>query len=270
MKLAIYGNDTLLVDTFRARGAQVSLFGSDFFSSDDFPSDADALLCLGGDGTFLRALPLLGGRDIPVAGINFGRLGFLTTARFDSVRDAWIDDLLEGRFTVEDRSLIKASSGFFPGSLYPYAANEFSVQKKGMGVLEIDVRLDGLEMPSYWADGIVVCAPTGSTAYNLSIGGPVVFPGANVFVMAPIAPHNLNMRPIVLPDSSVLDITFSTRDGSALVTLDNRSVEVPSGTAIRVSKGEYGFRYMNLGGHNFIAALRSKLLWGEDCRNRKN
>lgn len=269
MKIAVYGNDAVLTEMLRAGGAQVLLYGTDFNSSSDFPGDADILLCLGGDGTFLRALPLLGGRDIPVAGINSGRLGFLTTAQSGDC-NTWIEDLLQGRFYVEEHSLVKVSCDYFPGEFHPYAANEFSIQRKGASVLEVDVSLNGSPLPSYWADGIVVCTPTGSTAYNLSIGGPLVFPGSNVFVLAPIAPHNLNMRPIVLPDSSCLDVTFTARDGSALATLDNRAVEIPSGAVFHISKGEYGFKSVNLGGHSFIAALRSKLLWGADSRNRKN
>lgn len=269
MKIAVYGNDAVLAEMLRAGGAQLSLYGTDFSSSDDFPEDADILLCLGGDGTFLRALPLLEGRNIPVAGINSGRLGFLTTAQFGEC-NTWIDDLLRGRFSVEEHSLVKVSCEYFPGEFYPYAANEFSIQRKGTSVLEVDVNLDGNTLPPYWADGIVVCTPTGSTAYNLSIGGPLVFPGSNVFVLAPISPHNLNMRPIVLPDTSSLEVTFTARDGSALATLDNRAIEIPSGAVFHISKGEYGFKYVNLGGHSFIAALRSKLLWGEDSRNRKS
>ncbi len=270
MKIAVYGNDSFLEETLRGKGVQLSLYGVDFTSSLDFPPDADVLLCLGGDGTFLRALPLLGGRPIPVAGINSGRLGFLTTVRLGEDGNKWIDDLFQGRFSVEEYTLVKVTCDCFPETFHPYALNEFSIQRKCASVLEVDVCIDGKSLPSYWADGIVVSTPTGSTAYNLSIGGPVVFPGSNVFVLAPIAPHNLNMRPIVLPDSSVLDITFTARDGSALATLDNRAVEIPSGTRFRISRGEYGFRYVNLRGRSFIAALRSKLLWGEDSRNRRN
>ena len=270
MKIAIYGKNAFLEETLLGKGAQLALYGADFTSSRDFPDDADILLCLGGDGTFLRALPLLGGRNVPVAGINDGRLGFLTTARLEECGNNWVEDLLQGRFSVEECSLVKVECGCFPEGLYPYAVNEFSIQRKGPSVLEVYVTLDGNPLPTYWADGIVVSTPTGSTAYNLSIGGPVVFPGSNVFVLTPIAPHNLNMRPIVLPDHSCLEVTFTARDGSALATLDNRAVEVPSGTSFRISRGDHGFRYVNLSGRSFIAALRSKLLWGEDSRNRKN
>ena len=267
MKIALYGFDEKLVSTLHAKGAETLVLDKKSAVAQDLPDDVGMLLTLGGDGTFLKALLLVRGRDIPLAGINFGRLGFLTTAKVDDNLDSWVDDLLSGRYEVEDRDLIKISSPALPEGFYPFAGNEFTIQRRGASMLAIDVRMDGRPLPTYWSDGVVVATPTGSTAYSLSVGGPIVDPRSKVFVLAPIAPHNLNMRPLVIPAASVLEVEVSSRDGAAVLTLDNRSVEIPSGTRIKVCRGEYGFKYVSLSDNNFFKALETKLLWGQDRRN---
>jgi len=258
-----------LEDEFRARGVELLIFGRDFSSWSDFPEDVSLLLSLGGDGTFLRALCLVRDRDIPVAGINAGRLGFLTAAGIGDDDFNWIDDLVQGRYQSERRSLIRCSclNYYFPEEFYPFAANEISIQREGAGMISVDVALNGRCLPTYWADGLVISTPTGSTAYNLSIGGPIVIPGSDVLVITPIAPHNLNVRPLVVPMDDSIELSFTTRDKGVLLMCDNRSVSVPCGTKIAVEKGPYGFRYLSLQGDNFIKALRTKLLWGQDKRN---
>lgn len=267
MKIAIFGKDDQLVGILRAKGAEVVIFGKDFSSCDDLPADTGLLLSLGGDGTFLKSLSLVRGREIPVAGINFGRLGFLTTAKVEPGNLGWIDDLVSGNFVVERRDLLKVSCDALPEDFYPYAGNECTIQRHGASMLAIDASLDGRPIPTYWSDGVVVATATGSTAYSLSVGGPIVMPSSKVFVLAPIAPHNLNMRPLVVPDDSVIELTLTAREGSAVLTLDNRSLRIPSGSRVTVTKGEYGFCYASLSENTFINALRTKLLWGEDRRN---
>ncbi len=271
MKIALYnrgrkeGIETLKLQ-LRKKGALLACYGEDFTSWEDLPADTDIFLSLGGDGTFLQSLTFIRDRNIPVAGINFGRLGFLTTARADGA-ETWIDDLLAGRWTVEERGLLEVSCEGLPDKLYPFALNEVSLQRHGAGMLSIQVRIDGLELPSYWADGLVVATPTGSTAYNLSVGGPVVMPTSDVMVIAPIAPHNLNVRPLVVPMSSTVELCFGTRDRKAVLSLDNRRCEISEGTLIRLARSSFGLRYVSLSDNNFIGALRDKLYWGEDRRN---
>ncbi len=273
MKIALYYRDrhdgveavkTLLCE----RGATVVCYGTDFRSWEDLPDDTALFLSLGGDGTFLQSLTFVRDRGIPVAGVNFGRLGFLTAVRADAGGD-WIDALLSGRYNVEERSLLRVVCAALPDGFYPFALNEVAVQRRGTSMLQIHVRIDGRELPTYWADGLVLSTPTGSTAYNLSVGGPVVMPSSDVMVIAPIAPHNLNVRPLVVPIEAAVEFTFHSREEDALITLDNRSCVIPSGTTVSLARGRYGLRYVSLSDDNFISALSTKLFWGADKRNTR-
>ena len=271
MKIALYNRDPrdgieALKRLLREKGATLACYGADFFSHEDLPDDTGLFLSLGGDGTFLQSLTFVRDRGIPVAGINFGRLGFLTTARADD-SDKWVDDLLAGRYQVEERSLLRVTCADMPDHFYPFALNEVSLQRRGAGMLSVRVRIDGRELPAYWSDGLVVSTPTGSTAYNLSVGGPIVMPSSEVMVIAPIAPHNLNVRPLVVPMSSFVEMCFESRSGSALLAVDNRPFELAAGVTVSLARGRYGLRYATLSDNNFIGALRTKLLWGEDRRN---
>ena len=271
MKIALYNRDgnagvEALKRKLREKGATPVCYGEDFDSWENLPADVGVFLSLGGDGTFLQSLTFVRDRGIPVAGINFGHLGFLTTARADE-DGRWIDALLEGRFTVEERALLRVTCSEIPFTFYPFALNEVSLQRRGASMLQIHVRIDGRALPTYWCDGLVTATPTGSTAYNLSVGGPVVMPASEVMVIAPIAPHNLNVRPLVVPMSSSVELTFRSREERALLTLDNRSCEIPSGTTVSLARGRYGLRYVSLSDDNFIQALQTKLFWGEDRRN---
>ena len=257
----------LLERELAAGGAELCIHGRDFTSWSDLPEDVDLFLSLGGDGTFLQALTYVRERQIPVAGINFGRLGFLTTAKVEEGRLGWVKDLLEGRYTTETRDILKISSDVLPVDFYPYAGNEITIQRQGAGMLTVDLKINGRPIPPYWAEGIVIATATGSTAYSMSVGGPIVVPSSKVLIIAPIAPHNLNVRPLVAPVDSQFDLRFRSREGRASLTLDNRSVEVKEGDVFRITKGEYGFRYVSLSENGFFNALRTKLLWGEDKRN---
>ena len=270
MKIALYKrdrNDSIeaVKHLLREKGATVLCYPEDFSSAEDLPADTDLFLSLGGDGTFLQSLTFVRDRGIPVAGINFGHLGFLTTARADE--PGWVDALLSRNYTVEERSLLRVTCAELPEGFYPFALNEVSLQRRVASMLQVRVSIGGRELPTYWADGLVIATPTGSTAYNLSVGGPVVMPASEVMIIAPIAPHNLNVRPLVVPMDAAVELSFRTRGADALLTLDNRSCELPSGATVSLARGRYGLRYVSLSDDNFIHALQTKLFWGEDRRN---
>lgn len=278
MKVAIYSREIpaerkadfeQLVSDLKSGGATIGFFGPAFGGEEALPSDTELLLSVGGDGTFLAALTFVRNMSIPVAGVNFGRLGFLTTANAGEGGKAWIDDLLKGHYNVEKRDLLKLSCEGMPDDFYPYAVNEISLQRQGASMLSIDISVNGKPLPTYWADGVVIATATGSTAYSLSVGGPIVLPSSKVLILAPIAPHNLNVRPLVVPDDSSFEMTFRSRDGKARVTLDNRSFDVLPSTVMKIEKGEYCYSHASLSDDSFINALRTKLLWGEDRRNSK-
>ncbi len=270
MKLAYYiANDKsrgdarvdALLERFRAAGhslypvseASTILGGTDF------------LLSLGGDGTFLKAACLAVSADLPVLGVNFGRLGFLSGADPEAVVEA----LDRGDYVVEERGLLQVRCDALPdGSYWPYALNEMGVSRIGAAMLGLDVEVDGAVLPTYWADGLLVSTSSGSTAYNLSVGGPICRPDTRLFIVAPIAPHNLNVRPLIVPESARVDISLHSRDGQAGFTIDTRIYTVPDGTRIEVCAAPVRLKFLRLGESNFINALRTRLLWGEDVRNK--
>ncbi len=241
-------------------------YGTRFSCNSELPADTDFFLCFGGDGTFLESLTLVKDRGIPVAGINFGRLGFLTTADLDPSL-SWIDDLLSGNFKIEKRTVIKVESSNLPEDIFPYAINEVTVQRKEPSMLAVNVKVNGKTLPTYWSDGLVLATPTGSTAYSLSVGGPIALPASRILILAPIAPHNLNVRPLVVPDDTEIEISVSSRWKEAFLSLDNRSVLISSGESFRISKAEFELNYISLPSSSFIGALKDKLKWGQDKRN---
>lgn len=225
----------------------------------------ELLLSFGGDGTFLTAASLACQWGIPVLGVNLGRLGFLSENKVEEVSKA----LTDGDYSIEERSMIevKVEAQEFE-NIYPYALNEVAVRRLGTGTLALDVSVDSEILPTYWADGILVSTSSGSTAYSLSVGGPICRPDVDALILSPIAPHNLNLRPLVLPGASKIEIRAVDRKSAALaLSLDNRDLVVPSGTAISVSSAPFKLKKLVLGKSNFIQALRTKLLWGEDVRN---
>ena len=236
-----------------------------FDSYTSLQNDTDLILSMGGDGTFLESLTIVRNREIPIAGINFGRLGFLTTAKADNI-DEWIIDLLAKHYIIEKRSLLHLESDIVPREFYSYALNEITLQRSTPVMLEIEVKINGVKLPKYWADGVVISSPTGSTAYSLSIGAPVVMPEANVFIIAPIAPHNLNVRPLIIPDTSVVEISYKSRQGDAIITLDNRFFSCGENKKLVLKKAKHKLKSVSIN-NNFIAALHQKLLLGEDKRN---
>ena len=237
-----------------------------FTTQTGVPDGCSLLLNLGGDGTFLESLVFIKERAIPVVGINFGRLGFLAGVGTESFSN-YLERLITGDYNIEKRALIEISSPLLPESCFPYALNECALQRKSPGMISITVHLQTGALPPFWADGLIVATPTGSTAYALSVGGPIVFPCANVLTVAPIAPHNLNMRPIVIPDSEVLTVYAQGRADEVLLTMDNRAVSIPCNKKIIIKKASFSLNYISLQRQHFISALHEKLLWGFDKRN---
>lgn len=227
----------------------------------------ELLISVGGDGTFLSSSMLAAEKGVPVVGVNLGRLGFLSENRPEDVAQA----ILSGDYTIEKRTMLHAAmvSGDDKIDSWPYALNEMTVRRNGAAMLGVDVCVDGVELPTYWADGLVISTSSGSTAYSLSVGGPIVLPESKVLIISPIAPHNLNVRPLVVPDTAVISLRMHSRDGSFEFSADNRTVEVSEDTRIMISVARFSLNRVRLNRSNFINALTEKLFWGEDVRNIK-
>lgn len=238
-----------------------------YFISETSPlqDGTEMLLSVGGDGTFLSAARLAADHGIPVAGVNMGRMGFLSENRKEDLADA----LLTGKYTIEERTMLKAVV-LVDGDCvedWPYALNEVTIRRSGAAMLGVDVCVDGVTLPTYWGDGLVISTSSGSTAYSLSVGGPIVLPESRVFIISPIAPHNLNVRPLVVPDTSVITLKTMSRDGHFEFSADNRTMDVPEDAMVRVCMAQFSLKRVRLDKSNFIQALTDKLYWGEDVRN---
>ena len=252
-----------LLNALRSGGCSVHMLASEELPSED----SDMLLSVGGDGTFLSSSVMAAERGLPVVGVNLGRLGFLSENRPEDVAEA----LLSGDYTIENRSMLRADvkTGDPVIDSWPYALNEMSVHRNGAAMLAVDVVIDGVQLPTYWADGLVVSTSSGSTAYSLSVGGPIVLPESKVLIVSPIAPHNLNVRPLVIPDSSVISLRMHSRDGRYEFSADNRTCEVDDDVRIVISVAQFSLKRVRLNKSTFIDALTEKLFWGEDVRNIK-
>ena len=238
-------------------------------SKADVRPETDIVLSMGGDGTFLSAAHVVADIGLPVLGVNFGRIGFLCENRPEAVREA----LLQGDFSIEYRTVLNATlkgpDARKSIGLLPYSVNEVALHRSGSSVLGIHVSIDGEPLPTYWADGLLIATPSGSTAYSLSVGGPICMPDTKVLVMAPISPHNLNVRPIVIPESAKIDISFESRDGGATMSMDNRTVEIQPDWTIHVEMAQFSLKRVRLPQSGFVKALTSRLFWGEDVRNNE-
>ncbi|MDQ4140492.1 MAG: NAD kinase [Bacteroidota bacterium] len=225
------------------------------------------VLSIGGDGTLLDTITYVGDKQIPVLGINTGRLGFLANVPFNQTAHA-IEALYKGEYTIDERSLIRAETDqeIFDG--INFGLNEFSILKTDTStMIVVHTYLDGEYLNSYWADGLIVATPTGSTGYSLSCGGPVVLPQTNNFVISPVCPHNLNVRPLVVSDKSVLSFEIEGRSNNFLVSLDSRSKPVDASIKIAVKRESFNARLVKIAETNFLTTLRTKLNWGFDKRN---
>lgn len=236
-------------------------------TKNDVRPETDLVLSMGGDGTFLSAAHVVADIGLPILGVNFGRIGFLCENRPDDVRRA----LVEGDFRIEYRTVLNATlkgpEARKTIGMLPYSVNEVALHRAGSAVLGIHVSIDGEPLPTYWADGLIVATSSGSTAYSLSVGGPICMPDTKVLVVAPIAPHNLNVRPIVLPETAKVDISFESRDGRATMSTDNRVVEIQPDWSIHVEMAQFSLKRIRLAQSGFVKALTSRLFWGEDMRN---
>ncbi|MGM9740200.1 MAG: NAD(+)/NADH kinase [Candidatus Cryptobacteroides sp.] len=238
----------------------------DIRTREDLIPGTDAVLSVGGDGTFLSASKRVADSGVPILGVNMGRLGFLSENKPEEVAEA----LLAGNYSIEDRTMLSARITGGPGpsdEFWPYALNEVTVHRNGASVLGINVTVDGDELPTYWADGLIVATSSGSTAYSLSAGGPICSPASRVLIIEPISPHNLNVRPLVVPETAVIDISVKSRDDSVICTMDNRTMSLPASSSLRVSMAQFSLKRIRLSRSSFVKALVSKLFWGEDIRN---
>ncbi|QIL76817.1 MULTISPECIES: NAD kinase [Hymenobacter] len=225
------------------------------------------ILSIGGDGTLLDTVTYVGSLQIPILGINTGRLGFLATITPERIAQA-IDALYKGHFVIEERSLIRVETDPEVFGKINFGLNEFSILKRDTSsMIVVHTYIDGEYLNSYWADGLIVATPTGSTGYSLSCGGPVMLPQTNNFIIAPVCPHNLNVRPLIVSDRSVISFEIEGRSNNFLLSLDSRSVPVEANVQIAVRRENFGARLVKLNHVNFLTTLRSKLNWGLDRRN---
>ncbi|MDU0370914.1 NAD kinase [Hymenobacter endophyticus] len=241
--------------------------GISTFRRGDSLAGARFVLSIGGDGTLLDTITYVGPLQIPILGINTGRLGFLATISPDKIAQA-IDALFKGHFVLEDRSLIRVDTDPDTFGDINFGLNEFSILKRDTSsMIVVHTYIDGEYLNSYWADGLIVSTPTGSTGYSLSCGGPVMLPQTNNFIIAPVCPHNLNVRPLIVSDRSVISFEIEGRSNNFLLSLDSRSKTVEASIQIAVRRENFNARLVKLNHVNFLSTLRSKLNWGLDRRN---
>ncbi|MDR1860044.1 MAG: NAD kinase [Bacteroidales bacterium] len=237
-----------------------------FTGADELPAGCRCMFSIGGDGTLLQAARQLAGRDIPVLGINSGRLGFLSAISWDEAERA-ITLIPDGTFHTESRLLLQASASGLSEE-FGCALNEITVTKKdNAAMLKINIALNGRFLATYWADGLIVATPTGSTAYSLSVGGPIMTPDTRNMLLSPVAPHNLSIRPIVVPDHYCITLNVEGRGRQFLISADSRSQPLDFPCEITIKKAPYCLRTAGLDDGTFFRALRDKLMWGADKRN---
>ena len=239
-----------------------------FSSYEDLDSTVDLMITIGGDGTLLRSISFVRDLGIPIIGINTGRLGFLATLN-QELLNIELKKILKGEFNVEERSLLEVNiDNNNDFSDFNFALNEVSVGRKNTtSMIEIKTTLNGEYLNTYWADGLIVSTPTGSTGYSLSCGGPIMTPSSQTFSITPIAPHNLNARPLVISDEIKIELSVEGREESHLLSLDSRINSLKNNVKIKIKKANYKIKLASFKNNSFYKTLRSKLLWGEDRRN---
>lgn len=234
--------------------------------ADDSSFDADFIVCMGGDGTFLDVASKVGVREIPILGVNTGRLGFLASFSPDDIAGI-IDDLYSGNYDIERHSVLHVSCDETPIAGCPYALNEIAFLKHDISsMIGIHTYINDEYLTTYLADGLIVATPTGSTAYSLSVGGPIIEPQSDTITLTPVAPHSLNMRPIVLRDSSEITLCVESRSHNFLISLDGRSRSYKEGIHIHIRKAPYSVKVVTHQGQSFFSTLRKKMMWGADNR----
>ncbi|MDD2436553.1 MAG: NAD kinase [Massilibacteroides sp.] len=234
----------------------------------DDPFDLDLILSIGGDGTFLHTAARVNKQNIPILGINTGRLGFLADVSVKDIEET-LDELYRNYYRVEERRLLQLHVNGQPFRGYNYALNEVAILKRDTSsMITIHTQLNGEYLTSYQADGLVIATPTGSTAYSMSINGPILIPQCDNLILSPVAPHSLNVRPLVIPDSYTITLGVESRSKTFLVALDGRSEVFPSGIQLSVSAADYTTKVIKRYNHTFYQTLRDKLMWGADARKK--
>lgn len=238
-----------------------------FVTSADLPEELDCFISLGGDGTLLDTVTLVRNKKIPVLGINFGRLGFLASISRDELSSA-VDALVNRTFIIDKRTLIHLDSDKNLFGDAPFGLNEFAIHKRDTSpMIKVHAYLNGEFLNTYWADGLIVSTPTGSTGYNMSCNGPILFPESSSFVITPVAPHNLNVRSIIVPDTSIISFEIESRADMFICALDARREIVDKSIQLAVKKEAFGINLVRLNENSFLSTLRTKLAWGLDKRN---
>ncbi|WP_299682362.1 NAD kinase [uncultured Tenacibaculum sp.] len=241
-----------------------------FAHFNDLSDSFDMLFTVGGDGTILRAVTYIRNLNIPILGINTGRLGFLATVQKKEIKEA-VASIVEGKYSLQERSLleIRTNPETETFSELNFALNEVTIARRNTtSMIGIKTYLDEEYLTNYWADGLIISTPTGSTGYSLSCGGPVILPDSTSLVITPIAPHNLNARPIIIPEKTNIKLEVSAREKDFLISLDSRITTVPQETIVQIQKAPFTVKTILLENQSYLKTLRQKLLWGEDTRNK--
>ena len=244
---------------------------SDHFKTfNELDASFDLFVSIGGDGTILRAATFVKDLAIPIVGINTGRLGFLATVQIENLEKAF-DDILNGHYKISERSLLEFETNpSHPNAFedFNFALNDIAISRNNTtSMITVETKLNGEYLTSYWADGLIISTPTGSTGYSLSCGGPVIMPEADSFILTPIAPHNLSARPLVIPGSTEITLKVSGREEDYLVSLDSRLATIENSYTLIIKKAPFCIKLIELHDVSFLDTLRKKLLWGEDKRN---
>ena len=289
MKIALFGNSyqrsksehvVMLFDAMRKYDVQLFIeqnyydflleLNIDTLSATPFTAidnNIDVVISVGGDGTFLRTAEYMAGKNIPILGVNAGRLGFLADVSKADITKA-VEELFSGNYKVEERTMLKVEGDLPSDDYIPYALNEVALLKQdSSSMITINTEVGENFLNSYQADGLIVATPTGSTGYSLSVGGPILMPECSDFVIAPVAPHTLNVRPLVIPDSEVITLSVDSRTDNFLISLDGRSLVLSSDKTITIRKAPFKTLVVKRNSHTFVTTLRNKLMWGADSRN---
>ena len=240
---------------------------STFNSFEDLDDSIECLISLGGDGTLLDTVTLVRDSGIPVLGINYGRLGFLANIGKEEIHAA-IDAIANRKYVIDKRSMVHLEANVPLFGKTPYGLNEFTIHKKDSSpMIKIHTYLNGEFLNTYWADGLIVATPTGSTGYSLSCNGPVVFPDSRSFVITPVAPHNLNIRPIIVPDNNIISFELEGRTDGFVITLDSRREIISKEVQLAIKKETFDIKLIRMNENHFLQTLRGKISWGLDKRN---
>ena len=249
---------------FLVHGQHLSLDGVEVFDGNDF--EADFTVSMGGDGTFLKTASMVGEKQIPIIGVNTGRLGFLADINPPEI-DPMVQAIYEGDYAIDTRTVLQVETDGQPLAGCPFALNDVAILKRDVAaMITVHTTINGDYVTTYQADGLVISTPTGSTAYSLSVGGPIIVPGTHVFSITAVAPHSLNVRPLVLSEDSEITLTVESRSHNFLVALDGRSEKLSDSTRLTLRKAPYRVKVVKRAGQKYFHTLRDKMMWGADQR----